>query len=380
MENNELKEKVRKNVKEKIAISNIRKEFNMKPKMPKFVNIVAMIMVIVVVGALSTQLYAKISWDIKFKEFQNREYIYGTGTVKEAFENGYGENIEMNYIEQDGIKVKVDSLIMTDDYFATNISFEFPEEMELNSETFEYGYAIYDENNNIYGMNSRYHYSNPVKVETYWKYLYKEIGKKESYIDLLCDSATYGNIKSEGRNITSEITLTSDLGFPKSKKLYIRVYDLGYHMFDLAENYKDSVSEDFKLSDAEWIFEIDLPEKFYNRQRQELKLQEEIPGVELSKFYVTEVGTMINIKSEKLVDKLCSDGPINANEWNKTRKETVYITDEDGNRYEEHTTGIMGTANYVKMIFPVSKDMLNKKMFLNIDMDGKLYTSQIMIK
>ena len=57
--------------------------------------------------------------------------------------------------------------------------------------------------------------------------------------------------------------MKSEKGFPRSKKIYIRVFDLGYSMTQVDEenNYQ---AEDFSITNAEWIFEIDLPEKFYN--------------------------------------------------------------------------------------------------------------------
>ena len=51
----------------------------------------------------------------------------------------------MNYITQDGISVKVDSLMITDDYLEAKINFKFVDNIEVNSETFGFGYAVYDD-------------------------------------------------------------------------------------------------------------------------------------------------------------------------------------------------------------------------------------------
>ena len=106
----------------------------------KVLNIAAMFIVVILVGILSTQIYAKIQWDIEFKEYQNREYATGSGVIQQAIESGYNEVIDMEYVKQDGISVKVDSLILSDDHFEANIHFIFDEGIQLNSETFEFGF------------------------------------------------------------------------------------------------------------------------------------------------------------------------------------------------------------------------------------------------
>ena len=135
----------------------LKKEKKTKFSGKKLASIVAVFVAVVALGTASTQIYAKIQWDIKFKEYQNREYEQGSGNIKEAFESGYGEVVDMDYIEQDGIKAKVDSLIITDDYFGANINFQFDENIKLNSETFQFAFAVYDESKNVYGIFTRMH-------------------------------------------------------------------------------------------------------------------------------------------------------------------------------------------------------------------------------
>ena len=56
----------------KKIISKKRGVVNMKNYKKKILNIVAIFVAIVFIGVASTQIYAKIQWDIKFKEYQNR--------------------------------------------------------------------------------------------------------------------------------------------------------------------------------------------------------------------------------------------------------------------------------------------------------------------
>lgn len=52
----------------------------------KFLNIVATLLVIAVTGLMSTQIYAKIKWNIEFKEYQANPSISAKGTLAEAKE------------------------------------------------------------------------------------------------------------------------------------------------------------------------------------------------------------------------------------------------------------------------------------------------------
>ena len=83
----------------------------MKFKKKKILNIAAMFIAVILVGVLSTQIYAKIQWDIEFKEYENRQYETGAGSVNEVIKAGYTEDIKMDYIAQDGIRVKVNALM-----------------------------------------------------------------------------------------------------------------------------------------------------------------------------------------------------------------------------------------------------------------------------
>lgn len=56
----------------------------------------------------------------------------------------------MDSIAQDGIGIKIDSLLLTDDYVDANITFKFDENVNVDSDKFSLGCAIYDENKNIY--------------------------------------------------------------------------------------------------------------------------------------------------------------------------------------------------------------------------------------
>ena len=352
-----------------------------KNKMKIILNIAAIFIFAIIVFSITPVIYAKIQWNIEFKEYQNREYEIVSGTFKEAKESGYNEEIEMDYITQDGISAKVDTLMITDDYFETKINFKFPNDMELNSETFSYGIAVYDEEKNIYGVFTRMNMGSVEKKDTYTPYMYEEIGAKYNKNDIydiqLNDSSTIQNVSAENKNIISKFIMTSNKGFPKSKKIYIRVFDLGYYMSDLNQtNAQEYLFEDFVLSDAEWIFEIDVPEKFYERQEVELELKEDLPELKIEEITVNEIGLVIKAKRDGL-GNIIKLGTTSIEEWSKFKDELINITDEAGNVYYGDVGGIAQGSDWFKMRYDINKNMLDKKLFLNIKIDEQQHSIEL---
>ncbi len=83
---NYMQSEFNKNVNYKKIIIKERKVVKMKDFRKKIINIAACIAIIVIIGTVSPKIYAKIQWDIKFKEYQNRNYIEETGEIKESSE------------------------------------------------------------------------------------------------------------------------------------------------------------------------------------------------------------------------------------------------------------------------------------------------------
>lgn len=383
------KEKFDKEKNYNAIISKVKEGNTMKNKTTKYkiLNIAAIFIVAIIVASLTPSIYAKIQWNIQFKEYQNREYETGSGTIKEAEESGYSQDIDMEYITQDGISVKVDSLMITDDYFKANINFKFAEGIEVNSKTFDFGVAVYDEQKNVYGVSTRMHLGTNEKYDYYTINMYKEIGveynKKDVYAIQLSDEKQGGivSVDEENRNIISKVEMKSSKGFPKSKKLYIRVFDLGYFMANIdRNNSKNNVVESFTISDAEWDFEIDVPDKFYERQTAELKLKEDIPGVEIEKIAVSEVGLLIRAKIEGLNDIVFSGKDMTSEEWQKVRNETINITDGEGNIYYENSMGTLQEKDWFGLSYSINKNTLEKRLFFNVKVNGKQYSSELIEK
>ncbi len=380
MKNEEFKNFVREKFNKEKNFNAINLKIKEQKKLSKkILNIAAMFVIALVLIGAGTGIYAKIEWNVHFEEYKNREFGEGQGSIEEAVESGYAEKVDMEYVIQNDISAKIESLLITDEYFEANVHFKFPEDMELNSKTFSYGFAVYDENKNIYIVSTRIHPGSNEKFDKYTPYMYREIGvdynKFDIYSTFLGDYAGIGNISAEDKEIISKMNIgATNKTFPRSKKIYIRIFDLGYYMYDEVE--KEPRTETFYLSDAEWIFEIDVPDKFFERQVTELKLKDEIPGFKLESIKVTDVGLRVKAEIDGYYEKV-KDLTVESIDF---RKEVMNISDEDENVYYEYTNGLIQQKNWVKMDFEINKNMLDKKYFINVKIDDKLYTSELIEK
>lgn len=367
-------------------LSKERKVISMKRKI---LNIAAIFLAVIILGVTSTHIYAKIKWEIEFKEYQNRIINSEKGSLQEAKENGYGEIIDMDYIVQDGIGIKIDSLLLTDDYVDANVTFKFDENVNVDSDKFSFGFAIYDENKNIYGIYKRMNLASTAKQDNTTIFIYKELGveydKNDVFAIQRARSMGIGNVKSspKSRTITANITLNASESFPRSKKLYIRIFDLGYTMVELGDvnGQKEIINaEDFQLSKAEWNFEIDVPDKFYERQTIELKPKNEIPGIEISKISLTEAGMKLRFTSEEYNTMIFEGKDMSTEEFEKAKSGTLSITDATGKVYKVLSGGTTMNKNEYSFSLDVNKKDLENKLYINYTHEGVKYTEELVIK
>ena len=355
----------------------------------KMLNMAAVFVAIVVIGATSSQLYAKIKWNVEFKEYQNRPVEEAKGNLDSLRESDYAEVLNMDYVVQDGVSVKVDSILLTDDCFDANLEFKFAEEREVNSQTFRYGFAVYDENKNIYGIFSGI--TSKLRVgdkDNTVPFLYEELGikydKKDLYSKELSDGASAGpvEVNEQERTIKANINLRAKDVFPKSKKLYIRVFDLGYDMYDLdsvnLEKHMIGTKEYFEITDAKWIFEIDVPDKFYERNTLELKLANKIPDFEIEKATLTETSLVLTFKSQAYRDLITAGKDFEGN-FGEAMTNMLNVTNSEGKMYQDISSGSKREDAY-KITYDAGKKDLEKKLFVNFTVDGKKYTSELIEK
>ena len=333
----------------------------------RFVKILATVGILLIVFVGIPNVYAYIKWNAEFTEFMEIPRQTSVGTKVDD------ELVEMNYIEKDGIKARVESLIASEDEVKIRLAFEFDNDIELNSKTFDYSYAVYDENNNIYAI---YNSSMNAKIDRLPELIYRELNvdynKNDIYANQYATSTSMGNISASDRKIVNEIRLKSLKGFPKSKKLYIRILNLGYSMINMEEKR----IEEFNISKENWIFEVDIPERFYNSNSYDLKLKNEIEGVKLTKARITDTALTLTLEDKTIAEKLQNGHKMKSDEFAKMQDELIYITDNTGNKIQ--MLEITSSENEIKVRFSVAKQFLDEnRLFINITKDGKTYKSEL---
>lgn len=333
----------------------------------RFVKLLATVGILLIVFVGIPNVYAYIKWNAEFTEFMEIPRQTSVGTKVDD------ELVEMNYIEKDGIKARVESLIASEDEVKIRLAFEFDNDIELNSKTFDYSYAVYDENNNIYAI---YNSSMNAKIDRLPELIYRELNvvynKNDIYANQYATSTSMGNISANNRKIVNEIRLKSLKGFPKSKKLYLRILNLGYSMINMEEK----KIEEFNISKENWIFEVDIPERFYNSNSYDLKLKNEIEGVKLTKARITDTALTLTLEDKTVAEKLQNGHKMKSDEFAKMQDELIYITDNTGNKIQ--MLEITSSENEIKVSFSVAKQYLDENMlYLNITKDGKTYKSEL---
>ena len=333
----------------------------------RFVKILATVGILLIVFVGIPNVYAYIKWNAEFTEFMEIPRQTSVGSKVDD------ELVEMNYIEKNGIKARVESLIASEDEVKIRLAFEFDEDIDVNSRTFDYSYAVYDENNNIYAI---YNSSMNAKIDRLPELIYRELNveynKNDIYANQYATSTSVGNISANNRKIVNEIKLVSLKGFPKSKKLYIRILNLGYSMVNMEEK----KIEEFNISKENWIFEVEIPERFYNSKTYDLKLKNEIDGVKLTKAKISDTSLTISIEDKTLAEKLQNGHKMKSDEFAKMQDELIYITDDTGKKIQ--MLEITSSDNEVKVRFSVAKQFLDEnRLYLNITKDGKTYKSEL---
>lgn len=332
----------------------------------KILNIAAIFLVIIVAGVLSTNIYAEIQWNKEFDVYKNLPSVRTKGTLAEIKEDGYAEVIDTDYITQDGISIKVNEMLLTDDVLDVDLIFKFDENVNVDYDRFGFGYSIYDEDKNVYAVSSRIHLGENIKVDNTARYLYEELGikydKKNITALQLVNSSSKGieSTDKENRTIDMNITLRAKDKFPQSKKLYIRIFDLGYSVMETdPDTRKITNIKDYKLSESKWNFEITVPDKFYERNTKELKLESQIPGIEFKNITITDTSLNLTFKSEEYDELIKTGKDMEPNDFAEMRDNILYISNKTGNRYNEINIGTTGNEREYKMTLDVGMKYLD---------------------
>lgn len=214
-------------------------------------------------------------------------FINTTNSIDRAVENGYVQQINMDYIYDNSIGIKIDNLIIDD----TNIDVSMV--YKINDSTIElielYEYEIRDQNNNlIYELNMN---NNEVAEGTH---LIK-------YND---------SVKIDNNEFKESLLIVSNK-FNNYNKLKFKINSI-----------RIKKNNEFYIKSGNWIFEQDIDTKVLNRK---------------SYTYFIDSNTIfesydINITETSLKIELLFKNNIN-NDFIK-QKNNIILTDKSGNHYE----------------------------------------------
>lgn len=338
MEDNNLKEHIIEN----IAMSEFGKEYIMKEKKCIFklnfnykkVAVLTFCICFIITGAI----YSKTL----IENFTHKEVIYPQ-SISNAINNGYIEDLNMEYIYSDEIGLKINSLLLSDDVLNFELDFKLTKNISLQSNKFAYGYIIYNENNEIY------YFENFTGNNSINEFIKENNLIQNNYINY--ENITFKTFTDS--NIVTNHLYCAQKPLPQSKKLYIKVIGIGFLSSEGKYN---------SLSNSNWTIELSIPDKFYSSEGIEYKLQDETKEISIEKFLVTDTGTLFTASVPTYLSP--SD---------------ICLIDESGNNYNisfsisynrNESNQIIITTN-----FPINKKMLTDKLYLkfNLNSEEKIY-------
>lgn len=203
--------------------------------------------IILVLFAITGVVFAK-----EIVQFVKHIFINTSDGVETAIENGYGQEVNMNYTQNNNIDIKVDYILMDDFNLDIMFNIGLKELKELSSIELN-NLAITDENGNILltEFNDRNKYLEFCRKN--------KIENTDNYIAL--GYYNYSSLTYDYQNSTYlySYIVRSD-NFPKSKKLHITFDEIVLFSGNIVnKEMLHSISGNFEL-------DIDLDEEIYNRK------------------------------------------------------------------------------------------------------------------
>ena len=319
-------------IKLNIAISEFGRRYKMRNSKMFILRKVAIIIFALIIIPIG---YVQAQKNIVY--FSNREPVYILNSISDAITDGYVEDLNMEYIYSDGIGLKIDSLMVSDNDINLVFNFKMSDQINSNGKNIEFGYLLYDENNEVY-YNERNTNINLLK-----DFIKKNNLKKDYDTQKYVLSSQKMSITNTNENFVVSSTIYAKAFFPKAKKLFVEVTGIGN--FDDRDKYK-------ALSNSRWIFELDLPEKFYDSKPIKYELKELSAEIKLEGFFVTDT-------SSTLIAEI--DG-INNSGYD------ISIIDEFGNEYKTNEKSFSGiNGDKITCRFSIRKVNVTDKMYLKIE-------------
>lgn len=279
------------------------------------------------------------------------EYYNSSKGMNKAISEGYIETPNMNYIESNGTEVKVKDFLMDDFNLALTFDIAVQDDIDISkiAETRIANFIITDDNKNILYCDSETLFNDFVEKNNL---NYKFRKYDDGYIN--CGFGSFIRKKNADTNSMEYVFKIYGEDFPKSKKLYITFLNLY-----LSERETNENDEEIALS-GNWNIELDVPEKFYNREAviyNVIKCSD--PDIYDTSAVVYDTGMKFHFK--KKIPKICDEGDSKEviheklvkkiNEDNYNRKNNInqsdwaYIEAENGTKYSV-SDGAFGDLHY----------------------------------
>lgn len=173
--------------------------------------------------------------------------------IKEAIDNGYIQEVKMNYISSNGTNVKASEILMDDYNLSIIFNLEIPE-IENIDEVYNINFPnliISDDENRFIVAE----FESPEKYEEFCK----ENNMEKSYNNIAYSDGTYkGDIVSKYDKTIEYMYTTYSDNFPKSKKLYINFDKI---ILKNRNTFEQTVVE------GDWNLKVDLSKEIYNREK-----------------------------------------------------------------------------------------------------------------
>ena len=254
MENNfnELEKKIFDKLETEISVNNFKKETRKPTRSFSLVKKgIAIIISITAISGTAIFAYNKIM-EINYTNYGYSATGHKNDSVQEATENGYIENLNTEYKYTKDIGCKINSYFISDNNVGLQLDFDFSNR-KLEQNRCIVKFIIYDEEGNVYGKS--YFAENIIRTLKENKYIndfYKKHNLKNK--DDIANSVSYGPLYESENHVTYKILLSSSNNtFPKNKKLYVNIYDIGYdimatdHKYDFKPLAKDRIEWNFEL-------------------------------------------------------------------------------------------------------------------------------------
>lgn len=277
----------------------------------------------------------------------NNKIGYVPESMNTAIENGYIQNVDMEYVYDKGVGVKIDYIVMSDNNL--NILFDMKyDNKKINNEFLELkDLIIYDENKNIlfcYDITTIKKFAKTNFIS--WK---NKDGSLNQYAD------GYGNEIIEIGEGTNKLLYKIRAGinrFPNSKKLFFSFTSI----YNLKENKE--------IFSGNWNIELNLSEEFYNRKNIYYTIDESKDNsnnIELVEAIITDTTTRITI---------CYDNI----EKGRIAGTNLYLKDNNGKIYSRNNIdedNIRIKENIISTTFAINKEQNIDIAELIVEIDNK---------